>query len=403
MFYNIARRLVCNGLEVTVFTTNAWHPESYHKPWKQRLKAGVQTDEGLTVRRFEIRNIPLQFKALRAISLLPVDSVSLLSGSPYVLLPGYLREIFLARPRFDLIIAGVLPHSHLIYPAAWLAQHHQIPWVCVPLIHTGVTGGSPSPGYLTAPQMRLMRRADAIITATGAENRALEARGFDSSKLHCVGTGIEPDEVAGGQASRFRDCFRLRGPIILQVSTLTRAKGAFELVEAMKLLWASGSEAQLVLIGPVVDDFRDFFSSQPPQVHERTLFLGFTDEMTKKDAFAACDVFVMASSADAFGTVYLEAWLYGKPVIGADAGGVPDVVTQGQDGLLVRFARPKELAEAISKLLADAELRHSLGQRGRRKVLDEYTWDIVFGRFDRVIEPLLAGDDGAGGAAPAEL
>src|ERR671933_717429 len=83
LFYNMARRLAGRGLEITVFTTNAWHPESYHKPWQ----------EGLTVRRFEIRNIPLQFKVLRAVSLLPVDGVSLLSGSPYVLLPGYLKEI----------------------------------------------------------------------------------------------------------------------------------------------------------------------------------------------------------------------------------------------------------------------------------------------------------------------
>jgi glycosyltransferase involved in cell wall biosynthesis len=161
----------------------------------------------------------------------------------------------------------------------------------------------------------------------------------------------------------------------------------------MKLLWAAGSDARLVLIGPSMGDFEKEFSSQPEHVRERILMLGMTDEATKKDAFAACDVFVMASSADSFGTVYLEAWLYGKPVIGAEAGGVPEVVSQGRNGLLVRFGRPVELADAISKLLADAELRRRLGEAGRRKVLDEYTWDAVFGRLARVIDPLLARDD----------
>jgi glycogen(starch) synthase len=393
LFYNVARRLAGRGLEVTIFTTDAWHPESYHSPRKQRLRAGLETHEGLTIRRFKVRNIPLQFKVLRVMSRLPVEVVRLLSGSPYVLVPGYLREVFRNRPRFDIVIAGVLPYTHLIYPAAWLARLHQIPWVCVPLVHTGVAGGGPSPGYLTAPQVRLLKTADAIVTATDTESRALEACGLNPSKIHRVGVGIDPSEFAGGDAVRFRERFGLDGPLVLQVSTLSRAKGAADLLEAMKLLWAAGSDARLVLIGPSMGDFEREFSSQPEHVRERILMLGMTDEATKKDAFAACDVFVMASSADSFGTVYLEAWLYGKPVIGAEAGGVPDVVSPGRDGILVRFGRHVELADAVSKLLDDAELRRRLGEAGRRKVLDEYTWDAVFGRLARVIDPLLERDD----------
>lgn len=393
LFYNLAKRLAGAGLEITVFTTDAWHPESYHSARKQRLRAGLETHEGLTIRRFALRNIPLQFKALRAVSWLPVEAVRLLSGSPYVLVPGYLREVFRNRPRFDIVIAGVLPYTHLIYPAAWLAGRHQIPWVCVPLVHTGGAGGGASPGYLTAPQLRLLKGADAIVTATGVEGCALAARGLDPSKIHRVGVGVDPSEFAGGEANRFRERFHLEGPLVLQVSTLSRAKGAADLVEAMKLLWTAGSDARLVLIGPSMGDFERHFASQPEHVRERILLLGMTDEATKKDAFAACDVFVMASSADSFGTVYLEAWLYGKPVIGAEAGGVPDVISPGRDGLLVGFGRHVELAGAVSELLADSELRRRLGEAGRRKVLDEYTWDAVFGRFARVIDPLLARDE----------
>jgi glycosyltransferase involved in cell wall biosynthesis len=393
LFYKLAKRLAGRGLEMTVFTTDAWHPESYHNPRRQRLRAGLETHEGLTIRRFRVRNIPLQFKVLRALSWLPFESLRLLSGSPYVLVPDYLREVFRDRPRFDIVIAGVLPYTHLIYPAAWLARLHQIPWVCVPLAHTGVAGGGPSPGYLTAPQLRLLKWADAVVTATATEGRALEARGLDPSKIHRVGVGVDPEEFAGGDARRFRERFHLEGPLVLQVSTLSRGKGATDLVEAMKLLWNAGGDARLVLIGPSMGDFDRHFASQPEHVRERILMLGMTDEATKKDAFAACDVFVMASSADSFGTVYLEAWLYGKPVVGADAGGVPDVVSRGRDGLLVRFGHNVELADAVSELLADAELRRRLGEEGRRKVLDEYTWDAVFGRLARVIEPLLARDD----------
>src|ERR1044072_42381 len=91
LFYNVARRLAGMGLEITVFTTDAWHPESYHSPRKQRLEAGLDSHEGLTIRRFALRNIPLQFKVLRAVSWLPFEALRLLSGSPYVLVPDYLR------------------------------------------------------------------------------------------------------------------------------------------------------------------------------------------------------------------------------------------------------------------------------------------------------------------------
>lgn len=389
LFYNVARRLAERGLEITVYTTNAWHPESYHKK-KPRLREGVEAHEGMTIRRFGIRNVPLQFKTLRAISLLPSETLRLLSGSPYVLIPGYLGEVFRNRPKFDLVIAGVLPYTHLIYPAAWLARLHRIPWVCVPLAHTGVAGGGPSPGYLTRPQVRLMREAEAVLTVTDTEGRALVSRGLSPSKIHRVGVGVDPGQLAGGDAARFRERFPHDGPLVLQVSTMSRAKGAVDLVEAMKLLWAEGSDARLVLVGPSMGDFESFFTSQPPHVRERTHYLGHATEETKKDALAACDVFAMASCADSFGTVYLEAWLYGKPVVGADAGGVPDVVTHGRDGLLVTYGRPRELADAVGGLLGDADRRTALGESGRRKVLEEYTWDIVFGRLWGVVGPLLS-------------
>jgi glycosyltransferase involved in cell wall biosynthesis len=73
------------------------------------------------------------------------------------------------------------------------------------------------------------------------------------------------------------------------------------------------------------------------------------------------------------------------------------VVSQGRDGLLVRFGRHVELADAVSRLLADAELRRGMGEAGRRKVLDEYTWDAVFRRLARVIDTLLVRDDCSSG------
>ena len=75
-----------------------------------------------------------------------------------------------------------------------------------------------------------------------------------------------------------------------------------------------------------------------PEAHRvRTRRLGPVRGQLKQDMLAATDLFVLPSRVDSFGIVYLEAWAYGLPVIGCRAGGVPDVIDDGQDGLLVNY------------------------------------------------------------------
>jgi glycosyltransferase involved in cell wall biosynthesis len=98
----------------------------------------------------------------------------------------------------------------------------------------------------------------------------------------------------------------------------------------------------------------------------------------------------MPSRTDSFGIVFLEAWCYSLAVIGARAGGVPDVIADGSDGLLVRYGDPEQLADAIGGLLANPERRQQMGAAGRAKVLATLTWDRVYQRAQAVYDQLLA-------------
>ena len=100
----------------------------------------------------------------------------------------------------------------------------------------------------------------------------------------------------------------------------------------------------------------------------------------------------MPSRTDSFGIVYMEAWLCGKPVIGARAGGVPAVISDEQDGLLVNFGDVADLADKIKGLLKDSALADRLGQAGRAKVLENYTWPVVFGKVYSVYRQILGSD-----------
>ena len=85
--------------------------------------------------------------------------------------------------------------------------------------------------------------------------------------------------------------------------------------------------------------------------------MGVVQGQIKQDLLAATDIFVLPSRIDSFGIVFLEAWAYGKPVIGGNAGGIPDVIAHGHDGLLVDYGDVDGLADAMRTLLLDASAK----------------------------------------------
>jgi glycosyltransferase involved in cell wall biosynthesis len=134
----------------------------------------------------------------------------------------------------------------------------------------------------------------------------------------------------------------------------------------------------------MLDKFRAYYEELPDDVRERCRWLGFISDEDKRDLNAAGQVFCMPSRTDSFGIVYLEAWLNGVPVIGARAGGVPEIISDGVDGYLAEFGDVAALANRIELLLRRPEAAHDMGQAGRRKVLAEHTWDHKISRIAEI-------------------
>ncbi|HEY4723729.1 MAG TPA: glycosyltransferase family 4 protein, partial [Anaerolineae bacterium] len=227
-------------------------------------------------------------------------------------------------------------------------------------------------------QLEVLRDADAVIVQTDIERRALAQLGVRDERLHRHGMGVDLDALVGGDAARLRARYGLTDPIVTFLGVVTYDKGSFHLVQALEKLWAQHERVHLVIAGPPVDEFNVFFNRLSPATRERILRLGPVTGQDKQDLLAATDVFALPSRIDSFGMVYLEAWAYGKPVIGARAGGVPDVIDDGHDGRLVHFGNVDELATTIAQLLADPVRAARLGRAGRAKVEQLYTWNRIY-------------------------
>jgi glycogen(starch) synthase len=111
-------------------------------------------------------------------------------------------------------------------------------------------------------------------------------------------------------------------------------------------------------------------------MQERVHFLGFADRPKTVALFQGCAFFVLPSRIEPQGIVNLEAMAAGKAVLASHVGGVPEIVQDGETGLLVPKEDEKALAAGLARLAADRNLREALGQAGRRRAA-EFDWSAI--------------------------
>jgi glycosyltransferase involved in cell wall biosynthesis len=334
----------------------------------------------------------LSYPAVRRImsllSDLPLDLTPVLrrlgSFTPWV--ASLERELrTLPADRFDVVMGMTICFESLLWPALAYARRAGVPFVVVPLVHLGEAEGSTFGKYYTMRhQLALIRQADVVVTLTKIEACYLVHQGVPADRIVTTGAGADPTDVQGGDGDRFRRAFQIQDPIVLTLGTASYDKGTIHTVEAMRRLWAAGSQARLVIAGTTLDLFERYLSKLARAERARCHVLGPIDDPTKRDLLAASQLFVMPSRSESFGIVYLEAWLAGLPVIGAAAGAVTDVITDDKDGFLVPFGDVDHLAERIRLLLDQPDVAGRLGQAGRSKARQRFSWDDVYERFGRV-------------------
>jgi len=106
---------------------------------------------------------------------------------------------------------------------------------------------------------------------------------------------------------------------------------------------------------------------------DRVIFAGKVSDAELERQLARCDVFVAPSRYESFGLVFLEAMIFGKPVVGCRAGGMTEVIHEGVSGLLAEPGDAESLAAALTQLLTDPAKRAAMGQAGRARFLAHFT------------------------------
>lgn len=397
----ISERLTAQGHAVVVATTNAAEVEAFWHPAKQRVADGQSEIGNVQVYRGAIRYLPLAPLSLFALRRLTVEAARYPTLHRFSAALGSLMPW---TPDFDIMINGLPGRFDVVHGinialerpaiAAWrFARQRRLPFVITPFVHTGEAGSRfVSRNYTMPHQLAPLRDADAVIVQTDLERDCLIDLGVARDRLHVLGMGVELDATRGGDGARFRQQAGIPhdAPIVLFMGVITRDKGALHLIEAMQHIWASDSRPWLVLAGHPVDEFETFWRGVPEQSRRRIIRAGVVTGVKKQDILNAADVLALPSRVDSFGIVILEAWACGKPVVGARAGGIPGVITEERDGLLVDYGDVGELARLLRHLLDNPALREQLGSAGRAKVEQRFTWDRIVHRLVAIYTDVLS-------------
>lgn len=167
------------------------------------------------------------------------------------------------------------------------------------------------------------------------------------------------------------------GHTILSVGRLSWRKGYKCLIDAIPNILSEYPNAKLLLVG-------DGSQRTPLQHHVRKLgiensvhFLGKVSAERLYSLYLEADVYVQPSLYEPFGITILEAMSMRKPVVATRVGGIPELITNGKEGILVEPGNSLQLARAITNVFSDSSCRRRFGSNARKRVESEFTWDVI--------------------------
>lgn len=360
--------------EVTVFTAAAYNTESFWQRGHPAMPAGEEALNGVKIQRFAVRNQLPELRMLLAgmayrLRLPYNDWLRTFYNGPII--PGLRQAI--AASGAEVILATAFPLRHM-YDALAGARKGHIPLVLLGAIHTADVWGFDRPMLY-----QTIQKADAYIALTDFEKEFLITKGIAAQKILVAGGGVDPKPFleATGDTARQRYGWG-QDPVVGILAKQTPRKRFDVLIQAMPEVWAAHPQTRLLLAGaetPYTRKIQSLIQELPVEQQARVTSISDAPETTKPGLLAACDIFALPSGEESLGIAFIEAWACGKPVIGSRIGAIPGVISDGLDGLLVDYGKPHALAQAIIRLLDAPELRHKLGQAGREKVLEQYTWE----------------------------
>ncbi|MCM2283120.1 MAG: glycosyltransferase family 4 protein [Bdellovibrionaceae bacterium] len=238
----------------------------------------------------------------------------------------------------------------------------------------------------------LYERMDDLICLTEIQKRNFAAHlPVPEERIHIVPNPVDMSVFRPERRSQaVRESLGARsGDILIGViGRLDQAKGQMETVEAARVLVDAGLPVKIALVGEETLNLKGTQARLEQRIHALKLetvvrLTGYRSDTA--DIIASLDILAMPSWAETFGRVLLEAMASRTAIVATNAGGVPDIIQDGVDGLLVPPQMSVPLAEALRRLVVDTDLRARLAEAGYQRARRMYELGLVRAQLDALL------------------
>jgi phosphatidyl-myo-inositol dimannoside synthase len=244
-------------------------------------------------------------------------------------------------------------------------------------------------GKLTRLQMAGLKNVQRIISISKSTRDKMTAvnsvNGTPIEILPCTLDPLYDHEIALQSRSELA---LPDGPMILSTSRLDareRYKRIEDVIHALPQIAQKVSDAFYVVVGDGTDRQRLEALASELGVGDRVHFAGRVQDARLASLYNTSDLFILPSTGEGFGIVFLEAMFYGKCCVGARAGATPEVIEDGVTGMLVDPDKPEELVESVVSLLSSASKRKQMGEAGRARLAAEFSGAMFTKRLQSIL------------------
>ncbi len=381
---DLSEGLVKRGHQVDVYTSRA---VDYHT-WRNDLPVR-ETIEGVDIYRFNAwprRRHTWRMLEIGLRNYWPKRSPWLqplifYGNGPVA--PGLFWTILRRAHDYDLIHISQLHYAHAATAYA-AAKLRGMTIVVTPHLHAEQRQ-TYDVDYLRA----VLHGSQMILADTDGEREFLVDQGFPAIKVVTGGSGSNLDHFPPRDPATARTQLGLPADafVVLFLGRKTPYKGLEATLQAFARLRRTHPHAYLVAMGPETAESQQLWQTQG--VPEQVIVYGQVEDDARLAALTAADVLLLPSIGEAFGIVYLEAWAYGKPVIGAPIRAVSALIDEGVNGWLIAPERIEAITTRLAWLADHPAEARTIGEAGRTKLHKRYTTqriaELVEGVYLRAI------------------
>jgi mannosylfructose-phosphate synthase len=238
-------------------------------------------------------------------------------------------------------------------------------------------------------EVRIFESVDGqTVTSALQREKIRDLYGFESDSIYVIPPGVDIETFRPIGPGQSRPKLELPQRYIFCLSRIDANKGHDLLLNAFGIVSREMPDVQLVIGGgspkpkqteiEVLTTMREIMDKKT--LNERVRITGYIPDESLASYYQYAELFVLPSIFEPFGMTALEAMACGTPVVASKLGGIKDVISSGENGLLVDPSDPNEFAGAMMKLLKDRQASRAMGKKGSQIIRSQYSWRAMAGK-----------------------